>query len=117
MRGNFFEHVLDDLPWSDPKIVFRKIKSWSLQPDIIVDLKISDQDLTKRRLETRMDPETGKILTKVQYDLQARKSCEELWKKANEKPGPTPRCQKSLENHMNWFKHQFKVLLLTPNPV
>ena len=81
-----YGYVLDDLPWADPQTVFKKIKSWKLQPDIIVDLKISDQDLATRRLDTRIDPETGLVLAKVQYNMTARKNCDELWKKANEKP-------------------------------
>ena len=81
-----YGYVLDDLPWKEPQKALEKIKTWKLQPDIIIDLKISDQDISTRRITNRIDASTGNTINRIQYDAEFRNQVDAHYKKATEIP-------------------------------
>ncbi|XP_067049308.1 adenylate kinase 9-like [Acropora muricata] len=65
-------YVLDGFPslcedWSSMADQLDLVKNLPLVPDFIVNLKIPDKDLEKRRCEQRVDPLTDILYTKSQY--------------------------------------------------
>ena len=45
----------------------KMIKNWKLQPDFIVNLKISEKDLKTRRINQKVDPISGNVYVKEMY--------------------------------------------------
>ncbi|XP_050391523.2 adenylate kinase 9 [Patella vulgata] len=66
-------YVLDDFPCLSESFItiqdqLELVKNWKLRPDFIINLKIPDNDIEKRRLGQKIDPITGEIYTKDVYD-------------------------------------------------
>lgn len=48
------------------------LKNWKLQPDFIINLKLSDQDLHRRRQYQKVDPISGNLYIKEMYAPKPR---------------------------------------------
>lgn len=65
-------YILDGFPslcedWLSMADQLDLVKNLSLTPDFVINLKIPDKDLEKRRCEQRVDPLTDRLYTKSEY--------------------------------------------------
>ncbi|KAK3580662.1 hypothetical protein CHS0354_017937, partial [Potamilus streckersoni] len=65
-------YVLDDFPCLSEATISIKdqlelIKNWKLKPDFIINLKIPDKDLERRRTGQKIDPISGELYTEDIY--------------------------------------------------
>ena len=79
-----YGYVLDDLPWSDPKEALEKIRQWSMQPDIIINIKVDNDDLTDRRTSFKQDIRSGDVYHGLQVSDQLRSEYETVWNRMQE---------------------------------
>jgi adenylate/nucleoside-diphosphate kinase len=65
-------YVLDGFPsQSETNLDIEKqmqmVKNWKLQPDFIINMRVSDNDLVARRLGQKVDPISGTVYIKEVY--------------------------------------------------
>ncbi|ESO88925.1 hypothetical protein LOTGIDRAFT_62291, partial [Lottia gigantea] len=65
-------YVLDDFPsisesYLSVRDQLELVKNWKLRPDFIINIKIPDKDIEKRRIGQKVDPVTGDVYTKDVY--------------------------------------------------
>ncbi|XP_077973287.1 adenylate kinase 9-like [Styela clava] len=66
-------YVLDGVPCQDEDVMsvqdqIKMVKGWKLKPDFIINIKIPDMDLNERRVGLRVDPITGDLYCREQWD-------------------------------------------------
>ncbi|XP_013399518.1 adenylate kinase 9-like [Lingula anatina] len=65
-------YILDGFPSLSEEYMSLKdqlelVRNWKMKPDFIINLKMPDKDLERRRLGQRVDPVTGEIYTQEMY--------------------------------------------------